>query len=214
MSKKKKELDIFAEAEEIEKGKTIAEADLGAVTTLARKQMILEGEIDEDRANKLYEWVKEKKISIATIQMAVKMLTTDLDHIRRGDLPEMMLNLGMEEFTLAEGGSIKIKRDIAVNVKNENKPAFYSWMIKKGWQSLVKNKVIVDFPKEGRKSAKRFVKYLKRYYTERDKGITYNEKEDIHSQTLKAHVKRELDKGTKFPEDLIQIVELKTAKLT
>ena len=204
--------DIFKDIEEEAEKKSVTEADLQIISKLAKEQKILEADAEGKHIEMIYEFCKNREISVPTLEVLLKRRKEDLNKIKLDELPEAMINVGMKSFTLVEGGEVTIKSDVAVSVKKENKEKFYTWMIKKGFQALVKNKVEVRFPMEGRKSSKSFIKYLKRYYADREKCI-FTEVEDIHSQTLKAHIKKEMEKGTNFPEGLVTIHQYKIATI-
>jgi len=143
----------------------------------------------------------------------LKKCKENLNKIKMDYLPEAMDNIGMKSFELKGGEKIEITKGLAVSLTKANQRAFYDWVIRKGWQALIKNKVEVLFPKEGRKSSKRFIKYLSRYYADRG-TCEFVEKEQIHTQTLKKLIKDQLELGTKFPSELINIHEYKITKLT
>ena len=184
--------DFFDELEEIEKSDD-AYRDLGALGQLCENL-----EEKDKHIKKLEEnLAKEKEI--------YKYWSTDL-------VPDLMDQFKMTEIKLKSGRKITIKEDLSIRIKENFRADFLSWMIKRGYQSLIKNKVEVQFPKEGRQSARRFVTYLKRYYAGRDK-CSFIEKEDIHPQTLKAWAKDAQKSGTNLPDEFLNIYNYKIAKL-
>lgn len=207
----KPDFDLFGEIEKEAEKPHISHAQIEAISALGKKQRDLESKnFTEEQVNEQYQILKH--LSIPFIEEILKKCKVDLNRITQDLLPEAMDSVGMTSFELEDGAKIEITKGISVNLKNENKPAFYSWMIRKGYQSLIKNKVEVQFPKEGRKSSMRFTKYLKRYYA--DKGAChFIEKEDVHSGTLKKFMKELMEEGKKYPENLIQIHEYKVTKL-
>ncbi len=204
-----KKPDIFAEMED-EAKKSVTEAALGTLSELAAKQQALEAEADEEQAKKIYDMFVKREVSTATVQRALALLNADYQAIRMDQLPAKMEELGFSSFELAEGGSIEVKGDISVTVLD--KIALIDSMIKRGYQDAVKNQVVVKFPMEGRKSSRNFVRYLTRYYADRDK-CTYEAKEDIHSQTLKKLMRTFKDEGKKYPES-VNVFEYKYTKIT
>lgn len=205
------DFDLFGAIDKEEEKGSITEADIEVISKLGEKQKHLEStNFDEKEVKKTYELLKD--LPIALIETAAKMCKDDLRIIKEDYLPNAMDSIGMAMFELKDGGKIEIKKGISVNLKNENKTAFYDWVIKKGFQDLIKNHVVVQFPKEGRKSSKRFIKYLNRYYANKGTCV-FTEKEDIHSQTLKKFIKGLMEEGKKLPDKLIKIHEYKTTKI-
>ena len=184
--------NLFDELEEMEKSDD-AYKDLGALGQLCENL-----EEKDKHIKKLEEnLAKEKEI--------YNYWSTDL-------VPDLMDKFKMTEIKLKSGRKITIKEDLSIRIKENFRSDFLSWMIKRGYQSLIKNKVEVQFPKEGRQSARRFVTYLKRYYAGRDK-CSFIEKEDIHPQTLKAWAKDAQKSGTNLPDEFLNIYNYKIAKL-
>lgn len=210
MPKKKKPTeDIFAEMEDEQK-KSVTEADLATLSDLAKQQKTLEEEADESQARKIYDMLVKRGISLATIDQARSLLNTDYQNIRNNQLPEKMEELGFASFELKDGGSIRVKEGISVSVLD--KPKLINTIIQRGYQDAVKNQVVVKFPMEGRKSARNFVKYVTRYYKDRDK-CEMVESEDIHSATLKKLMKTFKEEGKSYP-DSVSVFEYKFTKIT
>lgn len=183
---------------------------LKTIGSLGRKQAALEESAKEADVQKLLKFIRESGMSVPTVTEALKCRQEDLNQVRMRELPDIMKEAGLANFTLENGTKIEVKKDINVTVPD--KPAFYTWMIQNGHEALIKNKVVVQFPKDGRASAQRFMKYLDRYYAKKGSCVFENQ-EDIHSQTLKSFVKTHLESGGNLPSDLIKIFEFAFAKI-
>lgn len=208
----KVDFDIFEVMEDVDDTQPLTEQDLGAIGKLAQRQWELERPARATNVKRLEQFIKEQGCCVAEVEAALKEIKGRLNYVKQTTLPEILLSKGLESFTIADGTTFEVKRDVTCSVPEPNRIAFNDWMIRKGWQSLIKNQCAVVFPKGGRKSSKRFRKYVERYYAKKG-TCTITEKEAIHAQTLKAHVKRELEKGTKFPEELIKIHEYHYTKI-
>lgn len=185
--------DFFDELRDEEKKEDHTE-DLGILSELCEAMLAKDKEVKE-----LEEQLKKKKEEY-------RVISQDL-------IPDLMVDkLKLAQITLQNGRKISVKDDLAVSIKPDQRESFVTWMIRQGYQSLIKNYVQVQFPKDGRQSSRRFVKYLKRYYADRDK-CSFLEKEDIHSQTLKAWIKTMKAEGKKFPEECLNLYEYKIAKV-
>lgn len=214
MSNKVNEWNIFEEIDKVEDEPKITKENMESISNLGRKQSELEkpSEQQKDLVNLLVNFIRKNKISVPSVEAALNVRKQDLFKIKNMELPEAMKNIGMNSFEMESGAKIEIKSDVSVSVPAEKRIEFNSWMIRKGHQDLIKNKVVVQFPKEGRQSSRRFVKYLSRYYA--NKGTcNYEEKEEIHPQTLKSFVKRLLREGGKLPLNLINIHEYSFTKI-
>ncbi|MCK9231062.1 MAG: hypothetical protein M0P18_10330 [Syntrophales bacterium] len=206
------EFNIFDAIEEEGVKPTVSMEGIEAISELGAKQQQLEEKADPSKVEMLFEFIRNNKLSVPTVEAALNLIRSELNEIKSVKLPDLMDSIGMESFTMKSGATISIGKGISVNVPSEKKTDFNSWLIRQGHQALIKNKVVVQFPKEGRQSARRFVKYLNRYYAGKG-ACVFEEKEEVNAMTLKAFVKRELEKGTKFPDDLIKIFEYRYTNL-
>ena len=209
VKKKKKQEDIFAEMEE-ESKKSVTEAALGELSDLARQQKRFEVGTEDKHVKALMKAVTERKISLSTIDTVRATMNEEYQKIRSTLLPEKMDELGFSSFELSEGGAIEVKDGLSVTVVDAEK--LKSTLIRMGYQDSIKNQVVVSFPMEGRKSSKRFVKYINRYYASRD-SCTFKEKEDIHAQTLKKLMGILRDEGKAYPES-VNVFEYKFTKIS
>jgi len=213
MAKKKKadtktDQDIFADIDE-EAKKSVTEADLEGLSALAERQKVFEAGPDEKIVASLFKSLIERGVSLATISAVQTKVNQVYQQVRMTELPEKMEELGFSSFTLKSGGSIEVKDGLSVTVKD--KEALKEALIRAGYQDAIKNQVVVLFPMEGRKSSKRFVKYVNRYYADRDK-CTLKEKEDVHAQTLKKLMGEFKEKGKQYP-DSVSVFEYKYTKI-
>jgi len=174
-------------------------SDINTINVLAERQLELEGPVDEVVLEMLYRMLRKEIISLATIEQLVKKVKADLDKIKRDDLPESILNTGNNTFLLNSGMTATIKNDISINIKKDDMPALC-----KKWKELVKTKIEVMVPKgQSTKSIVAFFKTLK---------LKPSLKEDIHPQTLKAHIKKLRERGKSLPKQ-VQVFEYKNTTI-
>lgn len=152
-------------------------ATLGEVGELARKQMMIEDEIE-----RLEEQLKAKKQELQTI--ATKTL------------PDAMTKVGLDEFKLTNGAEITVSPFYSVSLKDENKEKALAAMRKAGYGSLIKHGFEVDFPSGQDKAATQFKKSLQKDHR------VFSESEGIHAQTLKKFIRSVVEDGNPKKIDL------------
>jgi len=197
--------DIFKDLDAIRE-ETKPEVDLGLITKLVKKQAVLEAPTDEDRASSIYELVQKLGASINDIEAALKLRKKDLFSVRQVQIPEIMNQWQITEITTQDGKKIQIKDGLSVSVRD--KPALLAWLRStEDGAELVKNTITVTLGRGDDEKAKEVIEALI------EKGAEFENKEDIHSATLKKHVSDGLKKGVNFP-DAINIFEYKYSKIT
>lgn len=150
---------------------------LGEVAALAERQMSIEDEID-----KLDAALKEKK--------------RELEEVSTKLLPNAMTAVGMEEFKLTSGAKVSVSAFYSASIKDENKPKAFKWLRENGHEGLIKRDLTVPFQKGEDKKAEVLVEHLKK------KHFIFSESSSVHTQTLKAWLRDQVESGVQVPLDL------------
>ena len=173
-----------------------ASNELGAIAEAAERAQRLRDEIDE-----LTQQLKEK-------EQKLKSLTEQ-------EMPDLMQELNIKEFTLTNGSKIGLVDFVSASVpsasaieraKGDNKEELYErqqqcfkWLRKNGGAELIKSNVEVAFGKGEDKNCNQFKKEL------RDRKIFYRDSMGVHPQSLKAFVGECLGRGIKVPNDMFKL---------
>lgn len=181
-----------------------------------------------DPAIDYFDGLPEKKAEPATLQLlarlaneskdleaAIHTKTVDLaedqaklDGLLRKRIPEIMKDLGMEEFKLTDGSKVSVKADIKCSITEANKPTAFAWLEETSNDGIIKTKVGVDFGKGEMEEAKKAVELLQ------GAGLDASVDRAVHPSTLKSFVKEMLEKGVNIPIDAFGIFEFTVAKIT
>jgi hypothetical protein len=148
----------------------------------------------------------EKEIGEDSVALAEKQ--AKLDGLLRKRIPEIMRELGMEEFKLTDGSKVSVKNDIKCGITEANKPAAFEWLESTNNDGIIKTKVGVDFGKGEMEDAKKAMQVLS------DLGLPAAMDRAVHPSTLKSFVKEMLEKGINIPADAFGIFEFTIAKIT
>ena len=182
-----------------------ASNSLGAVSDLAQTMFDTEKEIED-----LEKLLKEKK--------------QNLTKLAEQDLPDLMQELNMKDFTLNNGAKVEIQ-DIAsgsipsataiMRAKPEDRPELelrqqqcFDWLRSNNAGDLIKSNVEVQFSKGEDEACNEFTKEL------RERNLFYRRAVGVHHGRLNSFIKEQLAEGKDVPHDLFKIYVGRKAKLT
>lgn len=148
----------------------------------------------------------EQEMERLTIELAEKQ--DRHSNIMRNIMPDMMLELGMKDFTLTDGSKVAIKESINASISEANKPAAFAWLEEHSFDGIIKTKVSADFGKGEIDGARKAVEALEQA------GFSAAMDRSVHAMTLKSFVKEQLEEGNAIPLDLFGVFEFKEAKIT
>ena len=131
----------------------------------------------------------------------------DLKKIQEGALPEMMHGLGFDLLKTATGYTIKIDRGIAASITKANQAAAFAWLKKTKNEAIIKTELKMVYTGMEEKKLSKVFKVLDKA------GIQYGINEGIHSGTLKAFVRNELEDGREVDKS-ITVFEYGIAKIS
>ena len=143
---------------------------------------------------------------ILAAQTRVENLESDLKAAKQTllrltdeDLPSQMTEIGLTNFTLADGSKVDIKETYGARIKKADEGKAFDWLRAHGEGDIIKNTVTVRFGKEKDNEAKALVDELTQKQWEPER------KEDIHPGTLKAWVKGRIEEGKELDMDLFGV---------
>ena len=182
-----------------------ASNSLGAVSDLAQTMFDTEREIED-----LEKLLKEKK--------------QNLTKLAEQDLPDLMQELNMKDFTLNNGAKGEIQ-DIAsgsipsataiMRAKPEDRSELelrqqqcFDWLRSNNAGSMIKSNVEVQFSKGEDEACNEFTKEL------RERNLFYRRAVGVHHGRLNSFIKEQLADGKDVPHDLFKIYVGRKAKLT
>jgi len=129
---------------------------------------------------------KQKEDELNQLQLQVSQKEEELNNIKRKEIPKVMNDLGIFDFTLKTGESITIKKSYYGSIKG-NEEQFYQYLEEHELDDIVKNIITVTFSKEDYYRAKElYENLLKMCY---DVTNTRN----IHASTLKSFFKERIE---------------------
>jgi len=174
-----------------------ASNELGAIADMAQKMFDLENEI-----NLLEESLKAKK--------------QDLKMLAEQDLPDLMQELNIKDFTLNNGSKIEVKDVIQASVPSQGaidrakdpevkeelkilQQQCFGWLRENGLGDLIKSNVEVQFGRNEDDACNAFTEEL------REKKLYYKRAVGVHPASLNATLKERLSEGKDVPIEMFRV---------
>lgn len=170
-------------------GEEIPQEKLGSVAVLANKQIALESEIEI------------KEIELAKLKERVNLLSTKT-------IPDLMLELGLQEIKLSNGAKVKIEPFYSAKIPDGKKEEAYKWLETTNNNGIIKCNVVLPFPKGSRTLALKALEILQKKFP----AVILDE--SIHHSTLKAFVREQITTNKPIPHELFGIYVGNTTKIT
>jgi hypothetical protein len=136
---------------------------------------------------------------VAELDEQLKTAKAKLLELTDRDLPDMMAEVGITNFTLADGSKLEVKQTYGARIPVVHRDAAFAWLKEKGHDDIIKNLVSVPFGRGEDSLATDFINLAQK------NGYAPDQKKEVHPQTLKAFVKEQLEKGQEVPMDLFGV---------
>jgi hypothetical protein len=154
--------------------------DLHGIAVLATKQLVAQAKVSD-------------------LENSLALEKERLRKIQEEELPETMLALGMKSFTLSDGSKLDVKTFYRGNINKNNTEKAHAWIRDNGHADLIKNDVTCSFGKGEDHGALVLMGKLT------EMNVDYENRKHIHSSTLKAFVREQIETGKELPLDLLGV---------
>lgn len=170
--------DIFAEmeADAVEATQLPGDKELSGIAKLAAKQLELEQAVERTEEH-------------------LKTLKQDLQNIQTRELPDALAALGLSMIALENGARVEVKPFVSASIPTKFKEQAHAWLRENGHGDLIKCITSVDTGRDT-KAMENAIKALVKV------GLTPETKENVHSSTLKAFVREQVEAGVPLPLEL------------
>lgn len=156
----------------------------------------------EDALAQLSELAEEQQRRIAAVDQAEKRLETaqkGLREVAEEMIPELMINLGIEEFTTLGGLKISIKEQWRASIRADFKAAGYQWLRDNGHSAIIKRIVKVQFGMGEDDMAQKAIDALEAQL------LPVEDSNSIPWQTMARLAKDMREEGLDLPEELFSV---------
>lgn len=149
----------------------------------------------------------DEAAEVARLEAELDKAKSALKRTTETDLPSLMEELGMANFTTSTGLNIAIKEHVQAHIAKARYPDAVKWLDSNGHSALVKRTVTVAFNREQADAAKHLVD------AQRVAGFDAKQEFKVEPSTLKKFVREKLEKGEEVPVELFGVHRYKVAEL-
>ncbi len=128
----------------------------------------------------------EKERELLLLQKKVKEKEEEVKDVKNREIPRIMNDLGLDDFSLKTGEKIQIKKSYFGSIK-DNEEQFIEYLSKFELDDIVKNIVTISLDKNEAFKAKELVDNLEKM------GFNLDHKRSIHASTLKSFIKERIE---------------------
>jgi hypothetical protein len=150
---------------------------------------------------------KEREQRVAELQRQLQEAQDELEQIAGKELPELMQDLRLENFTTSDGITINIKESIHCSIPKARQDEAFEWLEKAGDDGMVKRKFIIAFNRDEEAWANKFRADL----AKRKKPVNAIIERKVEPPTLKSYVTKKLEAGEPIPQELFGVHRRKIA---
>ena len=86
-----------------------------------------------------------KRTKVKVLEENLKECKKNLMKLTDEDLPQLLTELGMSSFKMADGSSVEIKKTYGASIPVANRAQAYQWLRDNGFGDIVKNVVACNF---------------------------------------------------------------------
>lgn len=145
---------------------------------------------------------------IHAAQQAMDILNEQLVSIRDHELPDLMDELGLQEFKLNTGNKVTVKKDWVASISKDREEEALGWLKDQGHEALIKSSVKINVGKDQEVRYQAIMTYLQTL------DVPFESKQEVHWQTLRAFIKERVEAGAELPLELFGAFQRKQAKIS
>jgi len=143
---------------------------------------------------------------IEDAEQHLKALKQDKQRISFEQIPMLMDEMGIERIDV-DGLIVKLKPFVTASIPADRKQEAFNWLREHGLDDIIKNDIIVSFGRGQDNQAGDVM------YDLEQKGFHPEQKTHIHSMTLKAFIREQVEKGKSIDLDMFGAFVARTAEV-
>lgn len=151
---------------------------------------------------------KQAELDVAEAEEKLAAAKNTLRDISDRQLPNLMDEAQLTEFTTRDGIKVSVKEVIRASLPKGKEAVAFAWLAAHEHDDLIKREFKVPFDREAEEAASQLRTYLE------EAGFSFESKQTIHPQTLAAFVREQLEAGVDIPLEAFGAARVKSAKIT
>lgn len=150
-------------------------------------------------ATDLAEQAQALEADVEALEEALKVKKAELHHIRHKQLPDAMVQLGLNTFSLTNGTKVEIEDFVSGSLPKDavKREKALATLKEAGGDGIIKDDLTIAFTKSQHNEALSLLAELE------DKGYAVALESSVHPQTLMAFVREQLRDGKKIDYEAI-----------
>ena len=124
--------------------------------------------------------VRQKEEELQNLELLAKKAKAELLKLTDEDLPNLIMELGVRDFTLDDGTKVEIKTTYGAHIKVDNRDEAFAWLKKAGHDDIIKNVTSCQFGRGEDNQAIDFVKLAESQGFPSHKNETYTPARSKH----------------------------------
>lgn len=153
------------------------------------------------RVSELTARLLDLRAKAETAALVAKAAAEAVRQAEEVDLPQAMLDVGLTEFTTADGASVTLRTSYHASIPRARQGEAFAWLEANGHGAIVKHDVGAQFGRgDGDRAAS-----AARLLSEAFPGTKVTDREHVNAQTLSALVREQVAAGVDLPFDLLGV---------
>ena len=161
-----------------------------------------------DRLNELVTLLRGYELGVAIAEEGLKKAKGCLVDIAENQLPALMKEMGLAEFTTLSGLKAKMVNSVFANISKARQAEAMTWLDENGHGGLIKSSVALTFNRGESEQAQELAAELAQ------RGFSTKANEAVHSSTLRSWAAGLLEAGEEFPLELFGVHQKKIVKIS
>lgn len=178
--------------------------DTSAYLEFVQPQSLGSGELSQ--LSQLAEKQAAAAARVADLEAQLNAAREELRDIAERQVPELMDQIGIDEFKTTTGLKIKIEETIRASIPKAKAHLAFAWLKEHGHAAMIKRVVSVSFGKGEDEKAEELRQRLAEEFEVEDAA-------SVHHSTLTAWVREKLREGEEVPLDLFGVHRQRVAKI-
>jgi hypothetical protein len=161
-----------------------------------------EVDVSDDALRQVSELANEQvklEDKISTAEAELKTLKQSHNKVSQVDIPEALAECGLSEFKLANGMKVTVNPFYSASIPKDRQDEALTWLRDNDHGDLIKQTISVDFGRGEDDAAGALKEVLA------DSGASYTDRTGVHSSTLRAFVREQVESGQNLPLDLLGV---------
>jgi hypothetical protein len=133
---------------------------------------------------------------VAVLELHLKLAKEEFRTLQEQTLPDLMTEVGLSEFTLADGTAVEIKPIVDCTLPKERSVEGCDWLVANGHEGVVTTEIVLRFARGRAALVEQVIQHLRKI------KLHAAPEYRVHPQTLKKLYRELTEQGQTLPDEL------------